>query len=224
MSRVPLLMALVLALAAPGCADDDGGDGDGSDALRDAIAETEAAKTARMDFTMSVSGPASERFIGEVVVDFEHDRDHLTVEVQGQTLELFSDGPDEYFRVGSSGRYQAFPESEQSPVSNNPSDSLRYVGTDVVDVEESSEDGCYEGMLDFDRVFDRVEKGREGEIPQGLRGHRAPVLVCVDDAGRIRRYDVELSVEDTTVEIKSTLSGHGEVPPLDPLSPAERPR
>lgn len=64
MSRVPLLMLLGIALSASGCLSDDGGNGDGdaSDALRDAIAKTEAAKTARMDFTMSVSGAARERY------------------------------------------------------------------------------------------------------------------------------------------------------------------
>jgi hypothetical protein len=227
MPRVQLLTVLVLALAVPGCGGDDGddgGDGDTSDVLRDAIAKTEAAKTARMDLTMSVSGATDERFTGEVVVDFEHDRDHLTMDVQGQTVELFSDGPDEYVRVGSSGRYQPLPESQQTPVANNPSDSLKYVGTDVVDVEESGESGCYEGMLDFERVVRRVEEGGETEFPEELREYRAPVLVCVDSQGRIRRYDVELSVEGTTVEIETTLRDHGRVPPLEPLSPAERPR
>lgn len=176
-----------------------------------------------MTFTMSVSGAASESFSGEVLVDFEHDRDHLTMEVEGQTVELFADGPDEYVRLGPSGRYQPLPESERSPVANNPSDSLKYVGTDVVDVEETGEPGCYEGMLDFDRVLERVEEGRESEIPEELRGHRAPVLVCVDDAGRVRRYDVELSLEGTTIETKTTLSDHGQMAPLDPLGPAERP-
>ena len=168
---VPLLVALALALAAPGCGDDDegnGGGGGGSDALRDAVAKTEAAKTARMDFTISVSGSASERYPGEVLVDFEHDRNHLTMDVEGQTVELFADGDDEYFRVGSSGRYLALPESEQAPVANNPTDSLQYVGTDVVDVSEG-DPGCYEGMLDFDRVFERVEEGRESEFPEELR-------------------------------------------------------
>ena len=173
---------------------------------------------------MSVSGGASERYSGEVVVDFEHDRNHLTMDVEGRTVELFADGPDEYVRLGSSGRYQPFPESQQSPVANNPSDSLQYVGTDVVDVEETGEAGCYEGMLDFDRVFERVEEGRESEIPEELRGHRAPVLVCVDGSGQIRRYDVDLSREGTTLEMRTTLSDRGQVAPLDPLGPAERPR
>jgi hypothetical protein len=220
MSCVPLVVALALALAVSGCGGDDGGDGEPSDALRDAVAKTEAAKTAQMDLTMSAEG-VSERISGDVRVDFEHDRNLMTVEVEGQTVELFADGPDEYFRVGSAGPYREFPESEQSPVANNPSDSLKYLGTDVVDVEESGESGCYEGKLDFDRIFERVEEGRESEFPEELRGYRAPVLVCVDDAGRIRRYDVDLSIQGTTVEVRSTISDHGEVPPLDPLGPAE---
>ena len=226
--RVPLLIALALTLAAPGCGDDDdgngnGGGGGGSAAIRDAVAKTEAAKTARMTFTVSVSGGASERFTGEVLIDFEHDRNHLTMELQGQTVELFADGDDEYFRVGSSGRYRAMPASEQTPVANNPTDSLQYVGTDVVDVTEG-EPGCYEGMLDFDRVFERVEEGRESEFPDELRGYEAPVLVCVDGAGRISRYDVELSLQGTTVTTSTRLSDHGRVEPLDPLGPAELPR
>jgi hypothetical protein len=223
--RVPLLIALALALAAPGCGDDDdgnGGGGGGSDALRDAVAKTEAAKTARMTFTLSVSGGASERYTGEVLIDFENDRNHLTMEVEGETVELFADGEDEYFRVGSSGRYRPLPESEQAPVANNPSDSLQYVGTDVVDVTES-EPGCYEGMLDFDRVFERVEEGRESELPEELRGYEAPVLVCVDGEGRIRRYDVELSLQGTTLATRTTLSDYGRVEPLEPLGPAELP-
>lgn len=224
MRCVPLLIAL--ALAAPGCGDDDdgnGGGGGGSDALREAVAKTEAAKTARMDFTISVSGSASERYTGEVLVDFEHDRNHLTMEVEGQTVELFADGDDEYFRVGSSGRYRALPESEQAPVANNPTDSLQYVGTDVVDVSEG-DPGCYEGMLDFDRVFERVEEGRESEFPEELRGYEAPVLVCLDGAGRISRYDVELTLQGTTLRTSARLSGYGRLAPLDPLGPAERPR
>jgi hypothetical protein len=226
MSRLPLLAALGLALSV-GCGDDDGGngsEGDGSTVLRDAVAKTEAAKTARMTFTIAVSGAASERFSGEALVDFEHDRNHLTAEVEGQTVELFADGGDEYFRLGSTGRYRTFPESEQSPVANNPTDSLQYVGTDVVDVAEGDETGCYEGKLDFDRVFERVEEGREGEFPDELRGYRAPVLVCVDGEGRIRRYDVELVLQGTTLKTTTSISDHGEVAPLDPLSPTERPR
>jgi hypothetical protein len=227
MSRVRVLTVLAVALSAPGCGGDDGGnrgDGAASDAIREAVAKTEAAKTARMTLTMAASGGAGGRYSGEMVVDFEHDRDHLTMDVEGRTVELFADGPDEYVRLGSSGRYQPLPESDETPVANRPSDSLKYVGTDVVDVEESGEAGCYEGKLDFDRVFERVEEGRESEFPEELRGHRAPVLVCVNGEGRIRRYDVELSFEGTTVEIRTTLSDHGEVPPLEPLGPAERPR
>ena len=52
------------------------------------------------------------------------------MEVEGRTVELFADGPDVYLRLG---RYQPLPESERSPVAGNPSASLRYVGTDVVD-------------------------------------------------------------------------------------------
>jgi hypothetical protein len=226
MSRLPLLLVLGLALLAPACGDDDdgdGGDGGGSNALSDAIAKTEAAKTARMTFTVSVSGGASEHYSGEALVDFENDRNHLSMGVEGQTVELFADGEDEYFRIGSSGRYRELPESEQSPVANNPTDSLKYVGTDVVDVTEGDEPGCYEGMLDFDRVFERVEEGRESEFPEELRGHEAPVLVCVDDAGRINRYDVELSLQGTTVATKTEVSEHGQVEPLEPLGSDELP-
>lgn len=225
--RVLFLIALALALAAPGCGGDDdgnGGDGGRSNALSDAVAKTEAAKTARMTFTLSVSGGASERYSGEALIDFEHDRNHLSMGVEGQTVELFADGDDEYFRLGSSGRYQALPASEQSPVANNPTDSLKYVGTDVVDVTEGDEPGCYEGSLDFDRVLERVEEGRESEFPDELRGHQAPVLVCVDGAGRIRRYEVELSLQGTTVATRARLSDHGRVAPLDPLGPDELPR
>jgi hypothetical protein len=220
MSRFPLLVVLVLAVSAPSCGDDDdGGNGGTSNALRDAVARTEAAGTARMTFTVSVSGGASERFSGEALIDFEHDRNHLTMEVEGQTVELFADGDDEYFRVGSSGRYRALPESEQSPVANNPTDSLQYVGTDVVDVARGDEPRCYEGRLDFDRVLERVEEGRESEFPDELRGYQAPVLVCVDGAGRIRRYDVELSLQGTTVKTTTSMSDHGDVAPLEPLGP-----
>jgi hypothetical protein len=167
MSRFPLLVVLVLAVSAPGCGDDDGGgNGSTSNALRDAVAKTEAAGTARMTFTVSVSGGASERFSGEALIDFEHDRNRLTMEVEGQTVELFADGDDEYFRVGSSGRYRS-------------------------------------------------------EFPDKLRGYQAPVLVCVNGAGRIRRYDVELSLQGTTVKTATSMSDHGDVAPLEPLGPAE---
>jgi hypothetical protein len=223
--RAPVLIALVLALAAPGCGDDDddgGGGGSGSDALRDAVAKTEAAKTARMDFSMSFSG-TGDRFTGTTLVDFENDREHMTIEVEGQTLEMFTDGGEEYFRPGSSGRYRPFPKSAQSPVANNPTDSLEYLGTDVVDVRERG-NGCYAGLLDFDRVLERAEEGGEEEIPDELRDQRAPVSVCVDGEGRIRRYDVELSIQGSTFTARTTLSDHGSAPALDALGPAERPR
>jgi hypothetical protein len=219
-------MALACVLCVAACGDDDdgnGAEGGGSKVLREAVAKTEAAKTARMTFTLSVSGAASERYNGEALIDFEHDRNHLSMEVEGQTVELFADGDDEYFRVGSTGPYRAMPQSAQSPVANNPTDSLQYVGTDVVDVARGDEAGCYEGMLDFDRVFERVEEGRESEVPEELRGYQAPVLVCVDGAGRIRRYDVELSLQGTTVKTTTSMSDHGDVAPLEPLGPAELP-
>ena len=93
----------------------------------------------------------------------------------------------------------------------------------MVDVQEGDESGCYEGNLDFDRVLDRAEPGREDEFEQ-LRGEQAPVLVCLDAAGRIRRYDVTFEVEGTEVEMRSTMSDHGRAPPLEPLGPNERPR
>jgi hypothetical protein len=60
-------------------------------------------------------------------------------------------------------------------------------------------------------------------VPEGVRGLRAPVLVCVDGEGRIRRYDVELEVEGATVDVRSTITDHGEAPSLEPLGPDERP-
>jgi hypothetical protein len=223
-----LLIALALALAAAGCGDDDDGSdggsgGGGSEAIREAVAKTEAAKTARMNYSMAFSGGAGERFGGMALVDFENDREHMTIQVEGQRLEMFTDGDEEYFRPGSSGRYRPFPKSAQSPVANNPTDSLQYLGTDVVDVRERG-DGCYEGELDFDRILERAEEGLEGEIPDELRGERAPVSVCVDGQGRIRRYDVELTIQGETFTARTTVSDHGRVPALDPLGPAERPR
>ena len=91
---------------------------------------------------MSVKGGGqSLEATGDAEVDFENDRNHLTMEVAGRTVELFSDGPDEYAREGGSGRYQQVPASAQTPVANNPSDSLKYLGTDVVDVREGDEEG-----------------------------------------------------------------------------------
>jgi hypothetical protein len=227
-AALAMLAGLIIAMSAPGCGGDDGTDDDGqagaSNHLADAVAKTEAAKTARMVVDVSVTGGADESFHGEVLVDFEHDRNKLTLDVRGQTVQLFSDGSDDYVRQGTAGRYRRFPKSEESPVANDPSDSLQYLGTDVVDVTEGNEAGCYEGKLDFDRVFRRVEEGREGDLPEELRGQQAPVLVCVDRAGRIRRYDVEISVRGTTIKTRSTLSDHGRVPLLDPLGPAELPR
>ena len=221
------LAAMMITLAVSACGGDDGGDGNGDQAsanpLKEAVAKTQAAKTARMDIDISIGGGADQSFTGDVLVDFEHMRNLLTMEVEGQTVQLFADGEDEYIRQGTSGRYQPLPASAQSPVANNPSDSLQYLGTDVVGVKESGE-GCYAGELDFDRVLQRVEEGRESEFPEELRGQRAPVLVCVDDEGRIRRYDVELTVQGTTVETKAVISDHGEVDPLEPLGPDERPR
>ena len=211
---------MLLALA--GCGGGDDAENGSSNPLKEAVEKTEAAKTARMAIDVSISGEEELAFGGEGVVDFEHDRNKLTIEAQGQTVDLFADGPDEYVRQGGSGRYQRIPASAQTPVANNPSDSLQYVGTDVVDVKENGE-GCYAGKLDFDRVFERVEKGREDEVPEQLRGQKAPVLVCVDDEGRIRRYDVELSVAGAKVDMRSTISAHGEAPALEPLGPDELP-
>ena len=218
-------MLVLLAVALPACGGDDGdGEGGSSNPLAQAVKKTEAAKTARMTFDMSVKG-GGEAFeaTGEAEVDFENDRNHLTMEVGGRTVELFADGPDEYAREGGSGRYQPVPASAQTPVANNPSDSLKYLGTDVVDVREGDEEGCYEGTLDFDRVLERAEEGREDELPEDVRGLEAPVLVCVDGEGRIRRYDVELEVQGATVDLRSTLTDHGEAPSLEPLGPDERP-
>jgi hypothetical protein len=210
-----------------GCGGDDGGgggDGESSQALRVAVARTEAAKTARMRFDSSITGPRGTTFRGEALVDFEHDRVRLSMGSGGETIQMFSDGSDEYVRRGTSGRYSPLPQSAQSPVANNPTDSLKYLGTDVVDVRRGDESGCYEGDLDFDRVIQRVEAGREGEVPDQLRGLKAPVVVCVDSLGRIRRYDVELSVEGAEVKMTSTLTDYGRVPPVEPLSAGERPR
>ena len=224
--RIGALVAGVLLLSfVPACGGDEGdGEGGSSNPLANAVAKTEAAKTARMAFDMSVTGGGeSLEATGEIVVDFEHDRNHLTMDLAGQTIELFADGPDEYVRQGSTGRYRPLPASAQTPVANNPSESLKYLGTDVIDVREASETGCYEGTLDFDRILERVERGREGEIPQGARGLEAPVLVCVDRQGRIRRYDVELETQGATVDLRSTITDHGEAPSLQPLGPKERP-
>ena len=62
--------------------------------------------------------------------------------VEGRTLQLFSDAARSTVRPGTSGRYRRMPASDQTPVANNPADSLKYVGTDVVDVETGPEDGC----------------------------------------------------------------------------------
>ena len=214
----------MVALLAAGCGGEEGGGDDLRKVLADAVAKTEAAKTARMAFAISITGHESARFNGEALVDFGHDRDLLTMKVQGQTVQLFIDRGDEYVRSGTSGRYRRLPASAQSPVANNPADSLKYVGTDVVDVVQAKQSGCYAGRLDFGRVFERVEAGRAGEFPRELRGQRAPVVVCVDGAGRIRRYHVDLSLEGGRVEVNATISDHGRAPPLEPLGPGELPR
>lgn len=228
-----LLLCLLLALG--GCSgDDDGGGGssegaagDGrnaSQSLKEAVAKTEAAGTARMTFEVSISKGVSATFDGKGLVDFDHDRDLLTLSLGGQTVQVFSDRGQEYIRQGASGRYQRLPASADSPVANNPADSLKYLGTDVVGVKRADEDDCYEGSLDFNRIFAQVEPGHEAELPEQLRGKKAPVTVCVDGAGRIRRYDVDLSIEGAELEVRSTLSDHGRAPALDPLGPEERPR
>jgi hypothetical protein len=79
-------MALACTLCVAACGGDEGGDGEGSDVLRDAVAKTEASKTARMTFTLSVSGGANERYNGEALIDFEQDRNHLSMGVEGQTV------------------------------------------------------------------------------------------------------------------------------------------
>ena len=221
-----LVIWCLLALGGCGDDDDDGGRRGASQLLKDAVAETEAAGTARTNFEITISdgGGQSENFGGEGLVDFEHDRDLSTLEFGGRTLQLFNDRGQEYFREGESGPYRRFPESAQSPVANNPADSLKYLGTDVVDVRTADQDDCYEGSLDFKRIFARVEPGREAEFPEELRGTKAPVTVCVDGAGRIRQYDVELDVSGAEVVVRSTLSDHGRAPALHPLGPDERPQ
>src|SRR5215212_6128052 len=109
--RLAMLVGLFIALGGPSCGGDEARDGASSSQLKDAVAKTEAAKTARMAFDISVSGDVSESFHGKVLVDFEHDRDRLTMDVQGQTLQLISDGSDEYVRQGTAGRYRRFPKS-----------------------------------------------------------------------------------------------------------------
>jgi hypothetical protein len=231
------LVAASLLLLAGGCGDDDDGDGTASRddrasargegpsrVLKDAVAKTEAAGTARMTIDLTLEGGQSTTIDGEGLVDFEHDRDLLTLTVAGRTLQLFSDKGEEYVREGTSGRFRRFPASAGSPVENNPADSLRYVGTDVVDVKKVDASGCYEGRLDFDRIFKRVEPGRDSEFPDELRGERAPVMVCIDRAGRIRRYDVELSIALVKATVRSTLSNYGRAPALEPLGADERPR
>jgi hypothetical protein len=223
-----------LLLALGGCSgdDDDGGSSEGaagdgrsaSQSLKEAVAKTEAAGTARMTFEVSISNGQSATFDGKGLVDFDHDRDLLTLSLGGQTVQVFSDRGREYIRQGTSGRYQRLPASVDSPVANDPADSLRYLGTDVIGAKRADEDDCYEGSLDFNRIFARVEPGHEAELPEQLRGKKAPVTVCVDGAGRIRRYDVGFSIEGAELEVRSTLSDHGRAPALDPLGPEERPR
>jgi hypothetical protein len=69
-----------------------------------------------------------------------------------------------------------------------------------------------------------VAASRESGVPEGLRGQTAPVDVCVDQGGRITRYDVKMSAQGSTIKIHSTISDHGRAPALDPLGPDERPR
>jgi hypothetical protein len=176
-----------------------------------------------MTMTMAVTGPEEGEYSGEGIVDFEHRRDQLTLEAGGQTVQLFNDGDKEYARVGTEGRYQEIPKSQQTPVANSPADSLRYVGTDVVDVKESG-DGCYAGALDFNRVLDRAEEGRADEFPQELRGLKAPVTVCADAQGLMTRYDVTLETGGAKVVLRSKVSDHGTAPALEPLGPDERPQ
>lgn len=197
----------------------DGGDPSASQRLKDAVAKTEAAGTARMSVEVAIHGPGSQWFSGDVLVDFANDRNLMTLTVEGRELQLYSEQGEEYFRPGTSGRFRPFPESEQSPVANNPADSLKYVATDVVDLEDGPEPGCVRGLLDFDRVIERVEQGREDEVPEGLSGLKAPVVVCVDQQGRIDRYDVEVSAQGSTVDFRSTLSHHGTAPSVESLAP-----
>ena len=226
MSMRLLLPLLVAGYVVVSCGGEDRSDGDSAptNPLADAVAKTEAAKTARLSYEISISGGQSLIATGEGVADFENDRNQLTIETQGQTLELFSDGPDEYVHPVTSAATSAFPASAQAPVANSPTDSLKYLGTDVVGVQATGDEGCYKGRLDFDRVFERVEEQREDEFPAELRGKRAPVIVCVDSEGRIRRYAVELSISGATVDSKSTIRDHGDVPSIEPLGPDERPR
>lgn len=215
---------LVIAMVAIGCGSEENSErGNPSKVIMDAVAKTEAARTARLSVDISITGPEGFSSSAEGVADFEHDRDLLTTMVQGQTVQTFNDGGEAYVRNGTSGPYRLFPPSEEAPVANNPTDSLKYVGTDVVDVKEIDEDGCYAGKLDFDRVLERAEKGREDELSE-LRGQTAPVLICVDDAGRISRYDVTIEQGPSKVEFNSTISDHGRAPALEPLGSSERPR
>ena len=226
MSMRLLILSLLAGLVVSSCGGDDQSEGDrgSTNPLKDAVAKTEAAKTARLSFDISISNGQSLTVTGGGEVDFEHDRERLTIETQGQTVELFGDGDEEYVRRGDSGRYQRFPASAQAPVANNPTDSLKYLGTDVVGVKKTGEEGCYKGRLDFDRIFERVDEQREDEFPAQLRGKRAPVLVCLDGEGRIRRYDVALSISGVSVDTKSTVRDYGNVASLEPLGPDERPR
>jgi hypothetical protein len=217
-----------IALAFGACGGDEGGgeSGTGDDpaqALKDIVAKTEAAGTARMTLEMAISGPEDAKYSGEGIVDFENERDLLTLEAEGQTVQLFNDAGEEYVRVGTSGRYQEVPESQQTPVANNPADSLKYVGTDVVNVKESG-DGCYEGALDFKRILERADADRRDEFPQELRGLKAPVTVCADGEGRMTRYDVNLEAGGAKVELRSKVSDHGTAPALEALGPDERPQ
>jgi hypothetical protein len=234
--RISTIAALAAAFLIAGCGGDDdsdagggggkeasGGGGDPSQVLKDAVAKTEDAGTARMKLDLSLSAGQLRHISADGLVDFDNQRDLLTLEVQGQKVQLFGDKGKEYFRQGTSGRYQALPDSSQTPVANNPADSLKYLGTDVVDVKEGDDDGCYEGKLDFEKVFERVQEGRENEIPEQVRGQKAPVLVCVDDEGRIVRYDVSIAISGVELKAASTISDHGEAPSLDPLGPDERP-
>lgn len=207
-----------VAVLVAGCG---GGDG-ASKVLEEAVEKTEAAKTVRMRFEIVARGREALDANGVGVVDFENDRDRLTISVGGQTVGLFTDGAAEYIRLGDSGRYRVRPPSDDAPVANNPADSLRYVASDVVGVESAGGD-CYEGELDFDRIRERAEPGRADGFEE-LDGLRAPVRICLDAAGRIARYEVDVSVGGDTVEVDSSLFDYGEPPPLGPLSDAERPR
>jgi len=181
---------------------------DGAAALERALDVTRGKRTAAFTFSVrSENVPRGQVGIeasGGGRIDFPRERstyrmryDEAPALEPGTTLDFFSDRAVTFTRPAGRG---LFRREKPSIVANGPADSLKYLGTDSIDVRRVGADtvagrSCtrYAAKLDYARIRRRVPAARRVEFDRQTQGVRTvPFTVCIDAGDVLREYVAEV--------------------------------